>query len=95
MSMAAAAFMFAAIATSTGALAFLAGQRASGRTSKDVAGCYENAALLQGVARELHDLADEVEKAPAPAEGREHLVKARDRLEEAITTLTRGADRVV
>ena len=95
MSMAAAAFMYAAIACSTGALAFLAGQRASGRTSKEVSAAYENAALLQGVARELNELAAEVEKAPEPVEGREHLVKARDRLDEAITTLTRGADRVV
>lgn len=95
MSMAAAAFMYAAIATSVGALAFLAGQRTSGRTSKEVAGAYENVALLEGVARDLRELHEEVEKAPAPAEGRDHLTKARDKLDEAITTLQRGADRVV
>ena len=95
MSMAAAAFMYAAIATSTGALAFLAGQKASGRTSKEVAGCYENVALLEGVARDLRELADEVQRSPTAEDGRGDLVKARDRLEEAIVTLRRGADRVV
>lgn len=96
MSMAAAAMMYAAIATSAGALAFLAGQRSSGRTSKEVEGCYENVALLEGVARDLRELADNAHAAEeAQDDGRAELVKARDRLDEAITTLSRGADAVV
>lgn len=95
MSMAAAAFMYAAIATSVGALAFLAGQRSSGRTSKEVESAYESVTLLQGVHRDLGELAAEAGKAPGQEDGRAELVKARDRLEEAIVTLRRGADSVV
>lgn len=94
MSLAAAAFMYAAIATSTGALAFLAGQRMSGRTSKEVEDCYENATLLESVARDLRTLCDDAKDA-APEEGRAELQAARERLEQAITGLRRGADLVV
>lgn len=87
MSMAAAAFMYGAIATSTAALGFLTGQKTSGRTSKEVEACYENVALLEGLARDLRELAAESES--------EELAKARDRLEEAVVTLRRGADLVV
>lgn len=93
---AAAAMMYAAIATSTGALAFLTGQRASGRTSDDVEGCYESATLLDGVARDLRALCEETQKAPpVEGDGREELAKALERLEEAVSGLRRGADLVV
>lgn len=92
---AAVAMMYAAIATSTGALAFLTGQRSSGRTSEDVRESYEKAALLEGVARELRELCEKVEKDESAGEGREDLVRARDRLDDAIAGLQRGADLVV
>lgn len=95
MSLAAAAFMYAAIATSTGALAFLAGQRMSGRTSKEVQSCYEQATLLESVARDLRALSEDDARDAAPEEGREELARASDRLEEAIRGLRRGADLVV
>lgn len=95
MSVAATAFMYAAIACSAGALAFLAGQRASGRTSKEVEGCYEQGTLLEGVARDLRELHAEAERTPAAEHGRAELANARERLDDAISTLQRGADAVV
>lgn len=95
MSVAAAAFMYVAIATSAGALAFLAGQRSSGKTSGEVEACYEQAQLLESAARDLRALRDEAAKAPPAEDGREELAGAHERLEEAIRGLRRGADAVV
>ena len=95
MSLAASAFLYMALATSGGALAFLTGQRASGRTPREVEACHEQAMLLDRVAEDLRSLCDEADKAEAPDEAREELRQARDRLEEAIAGLRRGADLVV
>lgn len=95
MSAAAMAFLYVALAASGGALAFLAGQRASGRTPKEVHECHDQAALLENVSRDLDALHAEAEKGDAPEEGREEIQCARARLEEAIGGLRRGADLIV
>lgn len=95
MSAAAMAFLYLAIGASGGALAFLAGQRASGRTPPEVHACHEQASLLESVSRDLDALHEEATKTDIPDEGREELENARTRLEEAITGLRRGADLVV
>lgn len=93
MSAAAIAFLYLAIATSGGAVAFLAGQRSSGKTPREVESCHEQALLLESVAKDLRALADDVAK--AGDEGREELKAARDELEDAIHGLQRGADLIV
>lgn len=95
MSAAAMAFLYLAIAASGGALAFLAGQRASGRTPKEVHECHDQASLLESVQRDLDALHEEAAKTSVPEEGREDLEDARGRLDEAISGLRRGADLVV
>lgn len=89
------AFLYLAIAASCGALAFLAGQRSSGRTPREVDECHEQATILQGVARDLDQLTEDVERADAPTEAREDLARARMQLDDAISGLRRGADLVV
>lgn len=89
------AFLYLAIGASCGALAFLAGQRSSGRTPKEVDECHDQAAMLQGVARDLDLLYEDAERADAPPEAREDLVRARTQLDDAISGLRRGADLVV
>lgn len=87
-------FLYAAVATSGGALAFLTGQRLSGRTPPEVAACYEQATDLERAADELRKLRDEAKKA-----GEEEILKnleaALDTLEEAAHGLRRGADLIV
>ena len=93
MSVAAVAFLYMAIATSGGAIAFLAGQRSSGKTPREVEGAYEQAVLLESVAKDLRTLCDDAAK--AGAEGREELESAKEQLDDAIFGLQRGADLVV
>lgn len=95
MSAAASMFLFLAIAASGGAVAFLTGQRTSGRTPPEVEACHEQATLLERASEELRALCDEAQKADAPEEAREELRAARDELEDAISGLRRGADLVV
>ena len=95
MSVAAAAFLYTAIATSGGALAFLTGQRASGKTRPEVTECYEQAKLLESVARDLAAFSADLAKSAPDAAGRKELDSARTQLEDAISTLQRGADLVV
>lgn len=94
MSLTAAAMMYVAVGASGGALAFLTGQKLSGRTSDDVQGCYETVTLLNAVARDLHALREEAERL-APGVAREELLRACERLEDATSGLQRGADLVV
>ena len=89
------AFLYLAVATSGGALAFIAGQRMSGRTPPEVDGCNEQAILLEGIARELDAMCDDVDGASDPDDARAALQRARDELDEAISRLRRGADLVV
>lgn len=89
------AFLYVSIATSVGALAFLAGQRASGRTPKQVDECHEQAALLDGTRRDLERLAEDAERAGTAPEAREELSRAAEQLDEAIAGLRRGADLIV
>lgn len=91
---AAAVFLYGALAVSGGALAFLTGQRSSGRTDPDVARCYENVRLLEGVAGDLATLADEAREA-GDEDGLKELETALSDLEDAIAGLRRGADAVV
>lgn len=102
MNVAGSAFLYVAIAASGGALAFLSGQRSSGRTPPGVESVYEHAMLLDSVARDLRALTEQAEKLPAPEVGREELetargelAAARTELEDAIGRLRRGADLVV
>lgn len=95
MSAAAMAFLYLAIAASGGALAFLAGQRMSGRTPPEVHACHEQAALLESVARDLTAIQEDAQKNATPEDGAEELENARARLDEAISGLRRGADLVV
>lgn len=95
MSFIASAFLYIALAASGGALAFLAGQRASGRTPREVEDCYEQAALLEGVETDLRALEEEAAKAANVEEGREAVRNARIALSDAIRGLRRGADQVV
>lgn len=94
MSAAAMAFLYLAIGASGGALAFLAGQRASGRTPPEVDACHEQANLLESVSRDLDALHEDAAKATTPEE-RAEIEAARTRLEEAISGLRRGADLLV
>jgi hypothetical protein len=89
------AFLYVAIGTSVGALTFLLGQRASGRTPKEVDECHEQAALLDGVKRDLDHLAEDATRADAAPPAREQLERAAERLDETIAQLRRGADLVV
>ena len=89
------AFLYLAVGTSGGALAFLAAQRISGRTPPEVAGCYEHAKLLESLQRDLDALAEGAAKAEGADTAREDLEGARKELREAIGGLQRGADLVV
>lgn len=91
---AAVVFLYGALAVSGGALAFLRGQRASGRTDPEVAECYEKVMLLERVAREVEELTEEAGKA-GDEDALKELATAREQLEEAIAGLRRGADAVV
>ena len=84
-----------AIATSAGALTFLAGQRAAGRTPKEVDDCHEQAALLEGVRKDLDHLVEDATRAEVSPDAAVEVVRARDQLDEAIVGLRRGADLVV
>lgn len=95
MSMAAMAFLYLAIGASGGALAFLAGQRASGRTPPEVEACHEQAALLESVARDLDALEQEAARSDLPEADRAEIGQARTRLDDAIGGLRRGADLLV
>lgn len=96
MSVAGAAFLYLAIAASGGAVSFLTGQRTSGKTAPEVESCYEHALLLESAARELNALCEEAAKAAdLPPEARAELEGAREKLEDAIGGLRRGADLVV
>lgn len=95
MSVAGAAFLYLAIAASGGAVSFLTGQRTSGKTAPEVESCYEHALLLESAARELNALCDEAAKADLAPETRADLEGAREKLEDAISGLRRGADLVV
>lgn len=94
MSVATLAFLYLSIAASAGALAFLAGQRASGRTPAEVHACHEQVALLESVSRDLDALSEDAARSAAPADGREEIESARTRLDDAIGGLRRGADLV-
>lgn len=89
------AFMYLAVATSGGALAFIAGQRMSGRTPREVEGCNEQAILLESALRELDAMCDDADGDGDPADARTALQRARDELDEAISRLRRGVDLVV
>ncbi|MHB8603770.1 MAG: hypothetical protein ACYDCK_00840 [Thermoplasmatota archaeon] len=95
MNVALTAFLYVAIASSVGALTFLMGQRASGRTPKEVDECHEQATLLEGARRELEALYDEAHRAGSPAPTLDEIDRARIQLDEAILGLRRGADLVV
>lgn len=95
MSVALTALLFLAIATTTGALAFLAGQRASGRTPREVSECHEQATRLDSVRRELDALHEAAERGGVPQEARAELARAREGLEDAVAGLRRGADLLV
>lgn len=89
------AFLYLAIAAAGGALAFLAGQRAGGRTPPEVARAHEEALLLESVAKDLATLDDAAARAAAPEDARHEIANARDELDDAVRTLRRGADLVV
>lgn len=91
----AAIFLYMAIAASSGALAFLAGQRASGRTPPEVDECHEQAMLLDSVARDLRALTEDAAKADPSDEGTQNLRAAHEQLDEAVVSLRRGADLIV
>lgn len=95
MNVATMAFMFLSIAASGGALAFLMGQRASGRASPEVDECHEQALLMESFAKDLGSFEADVEKTAPPADVQEELKVARRDLEEAILGLRRGADLVL
>lgn len=95
MNIAITAFLYVAIATSVGALCFLAGQRASGRTPKEVGDAHDQATRLDGVKRDLDRLVDDAARADASVASREELERAAIQLEETISALRRGADLVV
>lgn len=95
MNVAVMAFLYAAIAASTGALAFLAAQRMSGRTPREVQACYEKALLLESASKEVRALCEDAEKSGAPEDARADLRTASEQLEDAIRGLRRGADLIV
>lgn len=95
MNIALTAFLYIAIAASAGALTFLAGQRSSGRTPKEVDDCHEQAALLEGVKKDLDNIYEDAHRAKTPEDATIEVARARDQLEDAIVGLRRGADLVV
>lgn len=89
------AFLYVAIATSVGAITFLAGQRAGGRTPREVDECHEQAALLEGAKHDLDRVYEDAHRNQTPQETLAELDRARSQLDEAIVGLRRGADLVV
>lgn len=95
MNVALTAFLYIAIATSSAALTFLAGQRASGRTPKEVDACHEHATLLEGAKREIDAIYEDAHRAEAPPAALDEIDRARTQLDAAIVGLRRGADLIV
>lgn len=86
------AFLFLAIAIAGGSLAFLAAQRASGKTSREVERVLESALLLESVAKDLRALRADVSPKDEAKHAEGDLEGAQRQLDDAIAGLRRGVD---